>query len=101
MPRARYKPLNVFLNSRFVERLLRERSGAVSFQYDSSWLAWEHVLPVSLSLPLRDQAYSGAVVIAVFDNLLPDNNDLRRQIAARTRAEGSRDLILPLEKIEQ
>ena len=89
MPRARYKPLNVFLNSRLVGRLLRERSGAVSFQYDSSWLAWEHVLPISLSLPLRDQAYSGAPVIAVFDNLLPDNNDLRRQIAARTRAEGT------------
>ena len=53
MPRARYKPLNVFLNSRLVGRLLRERSGAVSFQYDSSWLAWEHVLPISLSLPLR------------------------------------------------
>jgi serine/threonine-protein kinase HipA len=62
MPRARYKPLNVFLNSRFVGRLFRERSGAVSFQYDSSWLAWEHVLPISLSLPLRDQAYSGAPV---------------------------------------
>jgi HipA-like protein len=75
MPRARYKPLNVFLNSRLVGRLLRERSGAVSFQYDLSWLAWEHVLPISLSLPLRDQAYSGAPVIAVFDNLLPDNND--------------------------
>jgi serine/threonine-protein kinase HipA len=89
MPRARYKPLNVFLNSRPVGRLLRERSGAVSFQYDPSWLAWEHVLPVSLSLPLRDQAYNGAPVIAVFDNLLPDNNDLRRQIAARTRAEGT------------
>ena len=89
MPRARYKPLHVFLNSRLVGRLLRERSGAVSFQYDSSWLAWEHVLPISLSLPLRDQAYSGVPVIAVFDNLLPDNNDLRRQIAARTRAEGT------------
>jgi len=89
MPRAHYKPLNVFLNSRLVGRLIRERSGAISFQYDLSWLAWEYVLPVSLSLPLRDQAYSGTPVIAVFDNLLPDNHDLRRQIAARTRAEGT------------
>jgi len=52
-------------------------------------LKWEFVLPVSLSLPLREQAYSGAQVIAVFDNLLPDNDHLRRQIAARTHAEGT------------
>jgi len=88
MPRARYEPLNVFLNSRLVGQLRRDVSGAISFQYDPSWLEWEFVLPVSLSLPLRQQAYSGAPVIAVFDNLLPDNDHLRRQIAARTRAEG-------------
>ena len=46
-------------------------------------------MPVSLSLPLRKQAYSGAPVVAVFDNLLPDNDDLRRKIAARARAEGT------------
>jgi serine/threonine-protein kinase HipA len=51
-------------------------------------LEWEFVLPVSLSLPLREQAYSGAPVITVFDNLLPDNDHLKRQIAARTHAEG-------------
>jgi serine/threonine-protein kinase HipA len=89
MPRARYEPLNVFLNSRLVGQLRRDISGAISFQYDRSWLDWEYVLPVSLSLPLREQAYSGAPVIAVFDNLLPDSDHLRRQIAARTHAEGT------------
>jgi HipA-like protein len=69
MPRARYEPLNVYLNSRRVGQLRRDISGAMSFQYDSSWLDWEFVMPVSLSLPLREQAYSGAPVIAVFDNL--------------------------------
>jgi len=89
MPRARYRPLNVYLNSRLVGQLRRDLSGAISFQYDPSWLEWEFVLPVSLSLPLREQAYSGAPVIAVFDNLLPDSDHLRRQIAARTHAEGT------------
>ena len=88
MPRARYEPLGVFLNSRMIGQLRRNVSGAITFQYDPSWLEWESVLPVSLSLPLREQAYSGARVIAVFDNLLPDNDHLRRQIAVRTRAEG-------------
>jgi serine/threonine-protein kinase HipA len=89
MPRARYEPLNVYLNSRLVGRLRRDLSGAISFQYDPSWLAWKFVLPVSLSLPLREQAYSGAPVIAVFDNLLPDSDHLRHQIAARTHAGGT------------
>lgn len=89
MPRARHEPLNVFLNSRLVGQLRRDVSGAISFKYERSWLEWEFVMPVSLSLPLRSQTYSGAPVVAVFDNLLPDNDDLRRQIAARTHAEGT------------
>lgn len=87
--RARYEPLNVFLNSRLVGQLRREASGAISFQYDRSWLDWLPALPVSLSLPKREQAYTGAPVIAVFENLLPDNDVLRRRIAARTHAEGT------------
>jgi len=45
-------------------------------------------LPVSLSLPLREDIYTGAPVIAVFDNLLPDNDSIRRQIAVRSHAPG-------------
>jgi serine/threonine-protein kinase HipA len=90
MPRrARYEPLNVFLNSRLVGQLRRETSGAISFQYDRSWIDWPSALPVSLSLPIREQTYSGAPVLAVFENLLPDNDTLRRQVAARARAEGT------------
>ena len=89
MARGRIESINVFLNSRLVGQLRRETSGAISFQYDHSWLEWESVMPVSLSLPVREQVYRGAPVIAVFDNLLPDNSELRRQIAARTRAEGT------------
>ena len=40
-------------------------------------------------MPLREQAYLGAPVLAVFENLLPDNDTLRRQIAARAHAEGT------------
>jgi len=55
MPRTRlHIPLNVFLNSRLTGRLNRQTSGAINFQYDRAWLDWEHALPVSLSLPLRE-----------------------------------------------
>ncbi|HEY4253290.1 MAG TPA: type II toxin-antitoxin system HipA family toxin [Roseomonas sp.] len=90
MPRPkRHAPLSVFLNSRLVGRLHRQASGAIDFQYDAGWLGWEHALPVSLSLPLREDRHIGAPVIAVFDNLLPDSDAIRRRVAERVRAEGT------------
>jgi serine/threonine-protein kinase HipA len=80
--------LNVFLNSRLVGQLTHEASGAIDFRYDPAWLGWEHTIPVSLSLPLREDRYIGARVLAVFDNLLPDNAGIRRTIAERVGAEG-------------
>ena len=82
-------PLNVYLNGRRVGRLRREASGAVDFQYDQSWLGWESAIPVSLSLPLREDRYIGEPVLAVFENLLPDNDDIRRRVAERSKADGS------------
>lgn len=81
-------PLDVFLNGRRVGQLRREASGAIDFQYGPAWLAWESTFPISLSLPLREDRYIGAPVVAVFDNLLPDNNEIRKRLAARTRADG-------------
>ena len=79
-------PLNVYLNSRLVGRLRREVSGAIDFQYDATWLEWQHSVPVSQSLPLRENRYIGEPVIAFFDNLLPDNDDIRRRVAVRMAA---------------
>ncbi|MGB5510082.1 MAG: type II toxin-antitoxin system HipA family toxin [Woeseiaceae bacterium] len=81
-------PLDVYLNARLVGRLRRETSGAIEFQYDQSWLDWEDTFAVSLSLPLREDRYAGDPVIAVFDNLLPDNDDIRKKVAARSGADG-------------
>ena len=86
--RTRRIPLNIYLNARLVGQLNREASGAIDFQYDDRWLGWENAFPVSLSLPLREDHYVGNPVIAVFDNLLPDNDDIRRRIASRSEADG-------------
>ncbi len=85
-PRTRI-PLNVFLNGRLVGRLNRQSSGAIDFTYDTGWLGWEHAMPVSYSLPLREDRYIGGPVIAVFDNLLPDNQQVRRRMAERVKAD--------------
>jgi serine/threonine-protein kinase HipA len=89
MARSRqHAPLRVLLNNRLVGRLHKATSGAIAFQYDQTWLAWSHALPVSLSLPMREDTYKGEPVVAVFDNLLPDSDVLRRRVAEKVGATG-------------
>ncbi len=87
--RSAHAPLNVYLNARLVGQLCRESTGAIDFQYDKDWLAWVSAIPVSVSLPLREDRYIGDPVLAVFENLLPDNDDIRRRVAERSQADGS------------
>jgi serine/threonine-protein kinase HipA len=87
--RRAHVPLLVLINDRLAGRLEKEPSGAVSFQYDETWLDWGPAFPISLSLPLRPATYRGEPVSAVFDNLLPDNPAIRRMVAERTGAAGA------------
>jgi serine/threonine-protein kinase HipA len=87
--RRTHIPLDVFLNGRLVGRLTKEPGGAIDFVYHETWLAWKNAMPVSLSLQLREDRYSGQTVSAVFDNLLPDNEDTRNRLAARVKAAGT------------
>lgn len=83
------QPLDVLINGRRVGRLEKASTGAISFQYGEEWLGWEHRFAVSLSLPLTPAAYRGAEVAAVFDNLLPDRDTVRRRVAERMGAQGT------------
>lgn len=90
MPRRRtHAPLQVLINGRLVGRLEKDPGGGIRFAYHHSWLEWEPAFAISLSLPLRDTPWTGAPVVAVFDNLLPDNPDIRRRVAERTGAAGT------------
>jgi serine/threonine-protein kinase HipA len=89
MPRKpTHAPLRVLLNNRLVGRLLKEPSGAISFQYDERWLSWGNAFPISMSLPLREDAFKGDRVVAVFENLLPDSEAVRRRVAEKVGAKG-------------
>ena len=81
-------PLRVLLNNRLVGRLLKEPGGAISFRYDESWLSWSNTFPISMSLPLREDGFRGDRVVAVFENLLPDSEELRRRVAEKVGAKG-------------
>ena len=90
MPRrSQYVPLRVLLNGRLVGYLEKEPGGLIKFRYDKDWLAWEHALPVSLSMPLHESGFRGEPVVAVFENLLPDSDALRRRIAETVGARGT------------
>jgi serine/threonine-protein kinase HipA len=84
-----HAPVRVLLDNRFVGHFLKETSGAIHFQYHQDWLEWRDAVPVSLSLPLREDAYRGAPVAAVFENLLPDSDALRQRVAEKVGAPGT------------
>ena len=87
--RGRTSRLGVFLNGRPVGVLERAAGGAISFAYGEDWLAWPAAMPVSLSLPLSRETYRGAPVNHVFENLLPDADQVRERLAAEFRADGT------------
>lgn len=51
---------------------LSRREGAVSFRYDEGYLASSDAAPVSLSLPLRAEAYAEEELTPYFRGLLPE-----------------------------
>lgn len=85
----RHPPLRVYQNDRLVGHLLKEPSGAIEFRYDREWLERSKTFPVSLSLPLREQPWRGEPVAAVFENLLPDSDELRKRVAEKVGAAGA------------
>jgi len=59
--------------------------------YLDEWLTDEQSRPLSLSLPFLpgNAPYQGQVVTNYFDNLLPDNDAIRRRLAQRHQAGGT------------
>ena len=84
-----YPRLNVYQNGEIVGYLSKQPSGATEFVYAEDWLSNERAYPVSLSLPLQEDSFKGAPVIAVFENLLPDSINLRTRIAEKVGADGT------------
>lgn len=92
--------LHVLMNGYLVGKLEKMRQGGLKFTYHDDWLNQPGARPVSLSLPLIDQTYSGDVVYNFFDNLLPDNPQIRARIQARFQISTSQpfDLLTSIGK---
>ncbi len=51
---------------------LAEDENGYSFCYDAAYLALENAEPISLTLPLRAEAYECPVLFPFFDGLIPE-----------------------------
>jgi serine/threonine-protein kinase HipA len=76
--------LNVWMNGEFVGMWTTSRAGIPFFRYAEEWTRGPDARPLSLSLPITtDREIRGPAVDYYFDNLLPDNADIRRRIRSR------------------
>lgn len=81
--------LQVYMHTHLVGYVNRASTGAISFQYDNSWLSQDPTMPISNSLPLRTDPFTGVEVYNYFQNLLPDSPPIRKKIAERVGAKSS------------
>jgi serine/threonine-protein kinase HipA len=75
--------LSILMNGLLVGRLEKTAKNGLAFAYDPSWINTPGARPISLSLPLVNQVFTGDVVYNFFDNLLPDNPQIRSRIQAK------------------
>ena len=86
--------LNVFFEEHHVGTLERSSAGALSFTYSEQWLNYPDAFPVSHSLRLQEDSYHGNAAVAYFDNLLPDNDTIRKALAGQTGAASTQSIDL-------
>ncbi|WP_439294351.1 type II toxin-antitoxin system HipA family toxin [Lonepinella sp. BR2882] len=75
--------LNIAMNGIHIGQWRKLANGATEFQYSPNWLNSPRSRAISLSLPLSNKIYKGDVVFNFFDNLLPDNDQIRSRIQQR------------------
>ena len=87
--RSTTKKLNVWMNGIPVGYWETTRQGE-RLRYFDDWLTDEQARPLSLSLPFLpgNAPYQGQIVTDYFDNLLPDNDAIRRRLAMRHQTGG-------------
>ncbi len=97
--RADPRELWVWMNGEHVGTWQRSRTNGHRLVYSPSWLASARARPLSLSLPITpDRTVTGPVVAHFFDNLLPDDERIRRRVSARFKV-GSTDVFELLQAI--
>lgn len=86
--------LFAYINGEEVGTLFRSATGRLKFTYARSWLEGSSSRPLSLSMPLVEHSYSGALVENYFANLLPDSQPIRNRIQKKFGVHSDRSFDL-------
>lgn len=82
--------LNIWMNGKLVGVWSRTRTGGHRLTYEEAWLRSSRRRSLSLSLPISpSREITGASVASYFDNLLPENDNIRRRLSVRFRTRGA------------
>lgn len=85
------RSLNVWMNGVLVGTWSYGSGDSHRFSYDARWIESPACRSISLSLPLNASAeIRGASVANYFDNLLPDNERIRKRLKARFGTQSNR-----------
>lgn len=97
---SRTRTLAVWMNGERVAYWDYSSTKGHSLRYEAAWLDSPLARPLSLSLPLSrgTDRFTGDVVEAYFDNLLPDSLVIRKRMASKFGADSTQPFAL-LEKI--
>ncbi len=71
--------LDVYLNQYFVGQL-QEDKGKLSFAYDKAWLGSDQFIPLSVTMPRKEEPFPDEIARPFFENLLPEG-EIRAAIA--------------------
>ncbi len=84
-PTRKSGALGLWMNGERVGTWRVTAQGEHQLHYDETWLASPLGRPLSLSMPLRPASapYKGELVRNYFENLLPDNDNIRQRLAKR------------------
>ena len=89
--------LDVYLHGNLAGQLVQRDNGLTSFQYGEAWLGRTDAMPLSLSLPLREQRFAHRACTPFFGGVLPEGRN-RRLIAGILGVSEANDFAL-LERI--
>lgn len=81
--KTRSRSLNLLMNGFLIGKLTKKTNASLELVYDQKWLETPGSRPISLSLPLIERPFIGDKVYNFFDNLLPDNPEIRARIQAK------------------
>ncbi len=82
MSETKMSALNVYWDTELVGCLRKIGGQDLSFQYSERFLAAGHPQPISLSLPLQAEAFTGSIAKSWFANLLPEG-EIRGHVARK------------------